>query len=115
MAKIRTGFVSNSSSSSFVLDRKMLTKSQEILIKNYGETAHLLYDNDEYSNGSSSRDYIDDSWTVDFEDDHIKFDTSMDNFNMNDLLEKIGVPSEAHIDEWHSNDCTMEDWAGYED
>ncbi len=90
MAKIRNGFVSNSSSSSFVLNRAMLTPLQERLIENYQDIARIIY------KGTDEENYIDDDyWKVTFETDIIKFYTCMDNFDMQDFLMQIEVPAKA--------------------
>lgn len=81
--KIRIGFVSNSSSSSFVIDKKGLTKKQIEEIENWVEESYSdqTYDNPKYSDEncitvSSKHIYGQISYHVDFFD----------------FLAKIGVP-----------------------
>ena len=42
-------------------------------------------------------------WDIQTIGDGVYFFTWMDNFDMHEFLEKIGVPEEAFKDEWHSN------------
>jgi cytochrome oxidase assembly protein ShyY1 len=79
--KIRTGFVSNSSSSSFVIMKSDITDYQEIMVKNYQKFAPLF----------GCDEYIDDTWFIDDHEDRIELETSMDNFDMDEYLDKIGV------------------------
>lgn len=84
--KIRAGFVSNSSSSSFVIDKFYLSDYQIKLIKNHMEIAKKLEGFDlEYVG-------IYDTWQVSEYDDELHGSTSMDNFDMHDFLGCIGVP-----------------------
>jgi hypothetical protein len=81
--KIRAGFVSNSSSSSFVISKDNLTGKQIKLIKAHsikGKEFGIPY-------GDS------DPWSIAEDDDYIKGSTWMDNFDMSEYLSKIGVPS----------------------
>jgi hypothetical protein len=88
--KIRTGFVSNSSSASFVVSRSALTETQIALIKNHGKVAKILFPldwNNEY-NGV-------DAWEITETGSEIRGFTTMDNFDMGRFLDLIGVA--AHI------------------
>ena len=88
--KIKIDFVTNSSSSSFVLIKKFLSEMQIILIKNHIEAGHLFYK--EYPHlDFGFADY----WCVKELDDTIELTTSMDNFDMKFFLTIINVPDEA--------------------
>lgn len=79
--KIRNGFVTNSSSSSFIIAKKHLTEKQvQAIVKHreLGEKLHLQY----------PEDY----WDIEQDDDFITGYTSMDNFDMQEFLEIINVP-----------------------
>jgi len=84
--KIRNGFVSNSSSSSFVIQKNNLTVKQIEMIKNHSEEAKKI-----------GMDYCDDTWDIVETENTIEGFTFMDNFDMCNYLSKIGV-SEKHID-----------------
>ena len=76
--KIRMGFVSNSSSSSFLIQRKYISESQLEQIVNHDDEAG------------------DDEWEITVTDTIVRGFTIMDNFDMAEFLEKIGVDSD-HI------------------
>lgn len=73
--KCRSGFVSNSSSSSFVIPKCYLSYEQIDKIKNH----HTLVENYE------------DRWSIDADDFEVKGYSSLDNFNMHQFLKNIGV------------------------
>lgn len=89
--KIRSGFVSNSSSSSFILKKKDLTKWQICAIKYHLEFGKLLgveYSNDECDRWETFGIKNKDCKTI-------RLSTSMTNFNMRYFLKIIGVPDEV--------------------
>lgn len=86
--KTRQGFVSNSSSSSFVIQKRLLTPYQISLVKRHIEIANRDFREDFYASES-------DQWSIHEMSDTIEGDTFMDNFDMRDFLLRIGVPEEA--------------------
>ena len=86
--KIRSGFVSNSSSSSFVVNKGFLTSMQIEQIKNHRELGiqlGVMY---------SQTDY----WVIDENEFELLGYTSMNNFDMEEFMEKIGVDmSKVHM------------------
>ncbi len=78
--KIRIGFVSNSSSSSFVINLKDITTEQRELIIEHAEYG------EEYG-----MEYTDWYWDIETDKTSIKGRVSMDNFDMQEYLIKIGV------------------------
>ena len=82
--KVRSGFVSNSSSSSFVIHKDKLTPVQILEIINYREVSEL----------NNVGGYFDDFWEIAEERDCIRGYTIMDNFNMEEFLKFIDVKSE---------------------
>ena len=79
--KMRNGFVSNSSSSSFVIMKRDLTEDQLRQIRDHAEIAADMVD----------LDGADQPWSIDEDDFMIKGSTWMDNFDMSDYLDRIGV------------------------
>jgi len=75
--KNRHGFVSNSSSSSFVISKHFISSYQADKIRDHAEVAG------------------DDAWRVEDEGKVIKLSTWMDNFDIEEYLWGIGVPKEA--------------------
>lgn len=89
--KIRSDFVTNSSSSSFIIAKKHLDDDQIVAIHIHRELAIKL--------GMLSEDaYYAYPWSIQENDDYIAGDVSMDNFSMHDFLERIGVP--MHMVSW---------------
>lgn len=88
--KTRSDYVTNSSSSSFIISKKYLDEEQVEAIKNHRVLAERL-----------GLDNFDDPWDIEENDDYITGYTCMDNFDMDEFLEKIEVPSEkVHWDEF---------------
>lgn len=82
--RFRPGFISNSSSSSFIIQKKNLTKKQIERIrkhKKYGRKYKIPC--------------WDQPWGVYEEKGTIECYTGMDNFSMEEFLERIGVPPEV--------------------
>ena len=81
--KIRSGFVSNSSSSSFVVSKHYVSDYQLEQIQNHIEEAERL-----------GMKFYTDPWSIEVDEKGgtISGSTNMDNFDMYDFLFKIGVP-----------------------
>lgn len=91
--KIRSEFVTNSSSSSFTIAKSNLTVEQIEKIKSHIKVASEL-----------NMRYVDpfESWDISETDDKITGFTLMDNFNMYLFLKLIGIDD---------NDVQWEDWS----
>ena len=91
--KIRTGFVSNSSSSSFVIPRSNLTKVQIDLITNHIQAANVI---PYLRKCACPIEDLNFEWSIVVNDNEVRGVADMDNFDMGNFLELIGVPDE-HI------------------
>lgn len=80
--KIRSGFVSNSSSASFIIEKKDLDNEQIAAIKD-----HITFSHD---HKVLDADYVD-SWDIVETEEKILGSTTMDNFPMWKFLDYIGV------------------------
>jgi hypothetical protein len=84
--KIRNGFVSNSSSSSFLIKSELVSDKQLYKIRYHLEWGKLKGVGDYFNEG--------DRWEIDIGEKYIHGWTSMDNFNMSAFLEFIGINNE---------------------
>ena len=95
--KLKSDFVTNSSSSSFVIKKKHLTKKQIMMIHDHMEIGKMLADYLDkkmyYGPFSVS---MTDQWSIEEYSYQIEFDVFMDNFDMWWFLKEIGVKNE-HI------------------
>lgn len=92
MSKVRTGFVSNSSSSSFIVLKSNMTDEQIHQMRNIAETAkEMMKRNDaiRYSYNSIDPSYFD--WMIVESEEDFRGSTLMDNFSMDTFLDMIGV------------------------
>ena len=95
--KVRNGFVSNSSSTSFVISKMQLTKTQVSMIINHIDVCQTLEE-------ECSAD-ITDEYNIIENDGFISGDTIMDNFGMSEFLEKIVEVDRDYV-HW-LNECVI--------
>jgi len=84
--RIKNDFITNSSSSSFIIGLSDITAKQLKQIHNHAEKAECG---------------IFDAWRITETGDYVEGRTDMDNFDMGEYLEDIGIPTNA-IKWWHS-------------
>jgi len=94
--KIKSDFITNSSSASFMILKENLSYLQMALIFDHIEVGMILANKYKY-------DVYPDQWKISETETEIKGHTSMDNFDMWWYLEKIGVRRE-HVEYDSSND-----------
>jgi hypothetical protein len=84
--KVRQGFVSNSSSASFVVKACCLTKAQKAILDNHIDAVKALGEDYEYSDCIGE-------WSVSYYDheDEYHCDTYIDNFRFWRFLEDLGI------------------------
>ena len=89
--KVRTGFVSNSSSSSFIIPRRLLSNEQVELIEN-----HMSVLNRRVKDKSKRLYTESDEWNITVNDHHVRGYTMMDNFPMfSYLVDVVGVDPDS--------------------
>jgi hypothetical protein len=89
--KIRTGFVSNSSSASFVVALDKISAMDALKL--------MAYSNDVRETLGRGGDTYSDWWTINsnFNQGIIRGWTSMDNGDLNEYLEKVGVDTSLFV------------------
>jgi len=116
--KVRVGFVSNSSSSSFVLQKEHVTPAQLKLIRNHIHKARKL--NQELSKGDQFYVRDSDVWHLYETEKTLEGSHYIDNFDMEKYFRLLGLPEfsfvffdkDASWDDWTVEDCRWEDWKG---
>ena len=86
--KIRSGFVANSSSSSFIVDKSRITAVQYKAIAN-----HVRYVQEHFPDWYWTND---DAWHIDETDVEIHGYTPMDNLDMEMLFVELGISNDAY-------------------
>lgn len=94
--KFRSGFVTNSSSSSFILSKKNLSRVQLDIIRNHIKFYQLGIEKWEFTHDNLTPSDERDEWTLQETEDTISGYTIMDNFNMKELFINIGIDSEDY-------------------
>lgn len=96
--KLRNGFVSNSSSSSFILLKKYLTDKQIKDILKYNGKELMA------TGGEGKHTYTyDERWTITADEDVIRGDTSMDNGILHGIIYEMDrIPLKALL-EWRND------------
>jgi hypothetical protein len=91
--KVRTGYVSNSSSSSFIIDRYGLSQRQiDQILCHIEVSKELPYREDEgYDRDLEWCNRPEDAWDIEVGDITVAGTTFIDNFDMRYFLEQIGV------------------------
>lgn len=108
--KKRIGFVSNSSSSSFVIFKEALSEKQVDMLLNIETWIDFFIKLDEKNdNRDNLKDkfeyYNSDPWNISEHEDYIFGETSMDNFDISDYFDYINIDGkyiawdEGYVDE----------------
>jgi len=102
--KIRCGFVSNSSDASFAIPLDRITKWQVEAICRHSALGGML-----------GIEYADDAWSIMVTEKYVLGDTSMDNFDMDEFFDCIGIPKEVVCRDSGSGNWTDVDPPDWED
>ena len=95
--KVRIDFVTNSSSSSFTIPTDKLSKKQVSAIINHSELGEKI-----------GIEYSSEAWRIKVTDMMVSADTFMNNFDMGDFLDKIGV--NRHLVTWDDFERSYESY-----
>jgi len=95
--KVRIDFVTNSSSSSFTIQKGKLSEKQILAIINHSALGKMM-----------GIEYSSDKWKIEVTDEIVSADTYMNNFDMGEFLDKIGV--NRRLVEW---DDFERSWESY--
>jgi hypothetical protein len=107
--KIRYGFVSNSSSSSFIINKSDITEKQLYQIKNHIGVSNQLKKKSGCKNMFQFND-PGEAWDLHETETTISGWTTMDNFQMTELFEAIGVSMDMYkISEYNTYFTGFED------
>lgn len=89
--KIRIGFVSNSSSSSFILFKDILSDKQLDMVMNYDKWITFLKEIDNVTFNDKFDYYHSDPWSIYENEDYIFGETSMDNFDISEYFDYLKI------------------------
>lgn len=78
--KYRNGFVSNSSSASFIVNKRKLEPKELFIVKNYDRLPEGAYE-------SSSKE-----WIMTETNKYFTFSTDMDNYELDEVFRLYGIP-----------------------
>lgn len=93
--KKRKGFVSNSSSSSFIIELHYLSQYQIDAIQNHIEIAKKI-DSDLLRDGKETKYEYYEDWFINVDDFALWAKTSMDNFDLETfIIDELGIPYDA--------------------
>jgi hypothetical protein len=93
--KIRLGFVSNSSASSFIIKKNMLDKRQIKALHNH--VYHHLKKLGGKQTYKVEKQVLEESWRILEDDEHVRGWTWMTNFDMREFMKKIGVDVDKDV------------------
>lgn len=93
--KVRNGFVSNSSSSSFIISKQYLYQEQIDKIRNHIEENNKVYETGEVPGLDLA--YDDDYWSIDENEYNVSGSTFMDNFSMYSFFKYVLHLNMKHV------------------